>query len=287
MELWQMDVVGRVYLADGLEVKVVTGIDDHSRFVVCAKVVARATARPVCQALSEALARHGVPTQILTDNGRVFTARFGTGPGPVMFDRICTDNGIKHLLTAPYSPTATGKVERLHKTMRAEFFTPNDRMSATIPGLQAALDAWVAEYNTARPPQSCGRRPPAERFRLAQAFLAADGPVAAQSAPAAVLAPPQARRLAGVSRWVNAREDFPGRVHLQRRRQRNSVAGVTIRAARSWRGNSGPARRAPPGLPIQASAWAAGGAARRPRAAAPATRGPSTPRIGRATRSTR
>ena len=40
MELWQMDVMGRVHLADGREVKVVTGIDDHSRFVVCAKVVA-------------------------------------------------------------------------------------------------------------------------------------------------------------------------------------------------------------------------------------------------------
>jgi hypothetical protein len=34
---------------------------------VCAKVVVRATARPVCLALSEALARHGVPAQILTD----------------------------------------------------------------------------------------------------------------------------------------------------------------------------------------------------------------------------
>ena len=33
MELWQMDVMGRVHLADGTEVKVVTGIDDHSRFV--------------------------------------------------------------------------------------------------------------------------------------------------------------------------------------------------------------------------------------------------------------
>ena len=41
-----------------------------------------------------------------------------------MFDRICADNGIRHLLTAPYSPTTTGKVERLHKTMRAEFFGP-------------------------------------------------------------------------------------------------------------------------------------------------------------------
>ena len=45
MELWQMDVVGGVHLCDG--VKVVTGIDDNSRFVVSAKVVARATARPV------------------------------------------------------------------------------------------------------------------------------------------------------------------------------------------------------------------------------------------------
>jgi transposase InsO family protein len=109
MELWQMDVMGRVHLAGGLEVKVVTGIDDHSRFIVCAKVVARATARPVCQALTEALARHGVPGQILTDNGKIFTARFGQGPGPVMFDRICTGNGVRHLLTAPYSPPLTGQ----------------------------------------------------------------------------------------------------------------------------------------------------------------------------------
>jgi transposase len=67
MELWQMDVMGRVFLADGQEVKVVTGIDDHSRFIVCARVVLRATARPVCQALAGALARHGIPDQILTD----------------------------------------------------------------------------------------------------------------------------------------------------------------------------------------------------------------------------
>jgi transposase InsO family protein len=46
---------------------VVTGLDDHSRFIVSAMVVARATARPVCRALTEALARHGVPGQILTD----------------------------------------------------------------------------------------------------------------------------------------------------------------------------------------------------------------------------
>jgi hypothetical protein len=193
-----------VHLADGLEVKVVTGIDDHSRFVVSAKVVARATARPVCQALGEALARYGIPGQILTDNGKVFTARFGTGPGPVMFDRICTDNGIRHLLTAPYSPTTTGKVERLHKTMRAEFFTPKDRAFATIAELQEALDAWVAEYNTARPHQSCGGRPPVERFRLANRSITADTTAAAEPPPPPTPAQVARKRPAGVSRWVNA-----------------------------------------------------------------------------------
>jgi transposase InsO family protein len=203
MELWQMDVMGRVFLASGEEVKVVTGIDDHSRFIVSAMVVARATARPVCKALTGALARHGVPAQILTDNGKVFTGRFGRGPGPVMFDRICTDNGIRHLLTAPYSPTTTGKVERLHKTMRAEFFTPRDRAFATISELQDALDSWVSEYNTARPHQSCGGRPPAERFQLADRSITADdSSTTAVTRPA--LAATGARRPAGVSRWVNA-----------------------------------------------------------------------------------
>ena len=201
MQLWQMDVMGRVFLAGGQEVKIVTGIDDHSRFVVCAAVVVRATARPVCRALAQALARHGVPEQILTDNGKVFTARFGRGPGPVMSGRICADNGIRHLLTAPYSPTTTGKIERLHKTMRAEFFTPEDRMSATVEELQAALDAWVSQYNTTRPHQSCGGRPPAERFRLADRTVTPDDSAAA---PVPVPAGARHKRPAGVSRRVNA-----------------------------------------------------------------------------------
>jgi Integrase core domain len=85
----------------------------------------------------------------------------------VLFDRICAENGIRHLLTAPRSPTTTGKIERWHKTMRAEFLADHDHQHATIAELQAALDAWVAYYNTERPHQALGMRPPIDRFRLA------------------------------------------------------------------------------------------------------------------------
>jgi transposase InsO family protein len=183
MELWQVDVLGNVKLATGIRVSVVTGIDDHSRFCIIAKVVARATARPVCEALLEALGRYGIPEQILTDNGKVFTGRLGRKPANVAFDRICLNNGIRHLLTAPYSPTTTGKIERLHKTMRKEFLS--DKSFETIAQLQAALDGWVTDYNNEREHQSLGDVPPIRRFELARpaSLEVIDGDVPAQEEP--------------------------------------------------------------------------------------------------------
>ena len=61
MELWQMDVVGGVRLVNGWKASIVSGIDDHSRFVISAHVVERATARPVCDALAKAMRTFGVP----------------------------------------------------------------------------------------------------------------------------------------------------------------------------------------------------------------------------------
>jgi hypothetical protein len=55
MALWQLDIVGGAFLADGTEAKIVTGVDDHSRYCVIASVVARATGRAVCLAFASAL----------------------------------------------------------------------------------------------------------------------------------------------------------------------------------------------------------------------------------------
>jgi hypothetical protein len=92
--------------------------------------------------------------------------------------------------------------------LRAEFLTEHDRRHASVEELQAAVDAWVVEYNTCRPHQSCGGRPPAERFALA-----ARSELAVVDEPLETVVLPRQRaasRPAGVSRWVNAQ----GRISL-------------------------------------------------------------------------
>jgi transposase InsO family protein len=163
MELWQMDVVGGFELADGRRAKALTGLDDHSRYCVSAYLMIRETAPRVCDGLALAMRHYGVPEEILTDNGKVFTGRFNHPPVEVLFDRICRENGITHRLTEPRSPTTTGKVERFHRTLRAEFRT--DRIFPDLETAQAELNAWVTGYNQTRPHQGIGMVPPAERFQ--------------------------------------------------------------------------------------------------------------------------
>jgi hypothetical protein len=124
----------------------------------------------------------------------------------VLFDRICLNNGIRHLLTAPYSPTTTGKIERLHKTMRKEFFTDNS--FTTIEEMQTALDAWVCDYNNEREHQSLGDVPPIRRFELARSasLEVIDGDVPVEEEP-----PPRPK-------VVTRRVDRAGRISILKHR---------------------------------------------------------------------
>jgi transposase InsO family protein len=170
MALWQIDIVYGPRLVDTRtgevrEARIVTGVDDHSRYCVIARVVERATGRATCLAFSEALQGYGAPEEVLTDNGKQFTDRFGRG-GEVLFDKICRRNGITHRLTQPRSPTTTGKIERFHQTLRRELLD-DARPFTSLLEAQAALDDWVREYNAQRPHQALETRAPvtpADRF---------------------------------------------------------------------------------------------------------------------------
>ena len=124
----------------------------------------RATARPVCRAFVEAVAVYGVPEEVLTDNGTVFTGRFiKPRPAEVVSGRICRENGITQRLTKPRSPATTGKIERMHQSLQRELLEVHGPF-ASLQALQTGLDAWREEYNTGRPHQSLSMAFPASRF---------------------------------------------------------------------------------------------------------------------------
>ena len=87
----------------------------------------------------------------------------------VLFDRICRENGVDHILTAPRSPTTTGKIERFHKTLRMEFNTK--QVFRNLKTAQEALDEWVSYYNTQRPSQALADATPESRFRATDGNL--------------------------------------------------------------------------------------------------------------------
>ncbi|NYJ19528.1 transposase InsO family protein [Leifsonia psychrotolerans] len=165
MHLWQLDLVGGVHIEGGRECKILTGIDDHSRFVVVAAVLERPSGIAVVEAFIAAMHQWGVPFEVLTDNGKQFTGKF-TRPLPVevLFERTCREHGISARLTKRRSPTTTGKIERFHRTLRRELLDEVGAF-ASIEAAQAAVTEWVHAYNTQRPHQSLDMATPASLFR--------------------------------------------------------------------------------------------------------------------------
>ena len=225
MHLWQLDLVGGVFLADGRECTMLTGIDDHSRFVVVAAVLAVPSGRAVADAFLKAMRVYGVPSEVLTDNGKQFTGRF-TKPRPaeVLFERVCRENGITARLTKPHSPTTTGKIERWHQTLRRELLDLAEPF-VDLPSAQAAISAWVHTYNYDRPHQSLDMATPASLFRPnAQpeplVLTAPQGALGEQYAADAIPGQPSRQMPGRRQRAGAAAVGRCGRVRYRHRRQR-------------------------------------------------------------------
>ena len=61
MELWQLDLVHGFLLAAGTSAKALTGVDDHSRFCVSARLMTRERTQAVCDGFSSASLSRGIP----------------------------------------------------------------------------------------------------------------------------------------------------------------------------------------------------------------------------------
>lgn len=131
-------------------------VDDHSR-VAFARVLPDETKDSCVAFLRQAVdyyAGLGVRIErVMTDNGTGYKK---------CFDQACTELGIQHLRTKPYTPKTNGKVERFVQTSLREWAYARPYRSSALR--EAALQPFIHHYNWHRPHSALAHQPPMIRI---------------------------------------------------------------------------------------------------------------------------
>jgi transposase InsO family protein len=155
-ETWQADFT-HYRLATGIDVEILTWLDDHSRYALSVTAHLRVTGSAVLSSFRTAVQHHGLPASTLTDNGMVFTTRYAGGRGGRnAFEAELVKLRIIQKNSRPNHPTTCGKVERFQQTFKN--WLRAQTQPATIGELQQLLDTFVDIYNNNRPHRSLPHR---------------------------------------------------------------------------------------------------------------------------------
>jgi transposase InsO family protein len=173
-ECWQSDFMHH-RLADGSDVEVLSWLDDHSRFLLAASAHQPVTGDTVVAVFLEVVEAYGPPVSTLTDNGRVYTARFGGGRNA--FEYLLPLLGVRQKNGSPGHPQTQGKIERFHQTLQRWLAARAPAPSMTV--LQHQLNEFRAHYNEQRPHRALMRQTPGDAYRATpKAFPASARPQA-------------------------------------------------------------------------------------------------------------
>ena len=155
-ECWQSDFT-HWRLSDDTDVEILNWLDDHSRYLLSCTVHAPVTGDLVTSTFLATTDQNGFPASTLTDNGRVYTARFGGGKNS--FEYVLALLGVTQKNGSPGHPQTQGKIERFHQTLKR--WLTQQSPAATLAHLQIQLDNFREVYNHQRPHRELHRRTPA------------------------------------------------------------------------------------------------------------------------------
>jgi transposase InsO family protein len=153
--------VGRIYQQ--------TFIDTYSR-VAHAKLYTDKTPVTAADVLNDKVlpwfAEQGVPLlRVLTDRGTEYCGKVEHHA----YQLYLAVENIDHSKTKARSPQTNGIVERLHGTMKREFYDIifRKKLITSLEDLQAELDLWLNDYNNLRPHSGryCYGKTPMQTFR--------------------------------------------------------------------------------------------------------------------------
>jgi transposase InsO family protein len=158
-DLWQIDAT-QLKLAGGERVWIVDVLDDHARYLLAALASERLTGVPAWACFVAAAAQHGLPRQLLSDNGTCFTGRLHGFQAD--FERRLGEVGVELICAAPAHPETLGKLERFHRTLKE--WLHDQGPASDLEQLQRLLDRFRTHYNEERPHQGISDLTPAERY---------------------------------------------------------------------------------------------------------------------------
>jgi transposase InsO family protein len=145
---WQLDATEYV-LTRGRKCVIFQLIDDHSRYAVASHVARGETAEAAIVVFDKAVAAHGVPQRLLSDNGSALNPSRRGLLGQLVVHVMAL--GVEPITGKPYKPTTQGKNERFHQTLFR--YLDKQPLAADLTQLQAQVDAFDHIYNTQRPHQ--------------------------------------------------------------------------------------------------------------------------------------
>lgn len=129
--------------------KVIAVVDDATRYCIGLLNSPTVTTPIVTEFLDSLFKTHGIPTQIISDNG----APYGLKSKYSKFDIWCRRRKIEHIRTRVKRPQTNGKVERLFGTIDREIkYCNND------------LELFRMRYNHLRPHESLNSKTPANEY---------------------------------------------------------------------------------------------------------------------------
>ena len=155
-QLWQTDIF--TFRLGGKNAYLIGFIDDYSRYIVSLGLFRSQTAEHVLETYRRGVGEYGVPCEMLTDNGRQYTAWRGT----TRFEQELRKDRVKHIKSQPHHPMTLGKIERFWQNINGEFLSRTQ-----FDSFEQAVDRvaiWVKHYNHKRPHQGIGGMCPADRF---------------------------------------------------------------------------------------------------------------------------
>lgn len=161
-QMWQMDGMGH-RLAGGRAVVVLQVIDDCTRLDLADLAADGESAASAWAAVEAAIGRHGLPRQLLTDNGGAFN---GSRRGfTTDLEARLMALGVQPVASSIAHPQTCGKNERAHKTLRQ--WLARRPPAADLAELQAQLDAYRHWHNNRRRHQGIGGLTPQQAWDLA------------------------------------------------------------------------------------------------------------------------